>query len=96
MSNIGMVYTRMGLMIGEVLGHTKNGAILMVNKPALVNMTPNAVALVPFLAITQDNHVILGKADVFFEGQVFTPAIEILNHYNQQFGSGIEIATKIH
>lgn len=71
---------------------------LILKKPAQVALQPTqqgkVLVLVPFVDFAEefDKGFKISVGDVLF---ISTPVVELLNNYNQMFGSGISIATTI-
>lgn len=83
---IKAVFVQMGLVMGDF--QEEMDGCYKVTKPVLVVTQRDNVALVPFLGMMEEQSVNIKLSDCLF-GQVFTPTVEIRNHYNQLFGSGI-------
>lgn len=78
-----------GMIIGDV--EFVSDKKITVRNPALVITRQNDVVLAPFLQLVDEKEVSIETEDLAFK-QVFTPKIELINHYNQVFGSGIVVA----
>lgn len=89
--NIKLAYTDRGVIMGDFTENL-SGNFWTVEKPVLVNIGANQVALVPFLSIAEEKQVRLTREDIHF-GDIFTPVTELRNSYSSQFGSGIQLMT---
>lgn len=78
-----------GLVIGEV---TEIGDTVVTKNPALIITRQNDVMLAPLLHLVEENTIDLKLDDIAFK-QVFTPKRDLVNHYNQMFGSGLVLTT---
>lgn len=83
---IKAVFMQIGLIMGD-FQENMDGSY-KVTKPVLVVTQRDNAALVPFLGMMEEQSITIKLSECLF-GQVFTPAVEIRNHYNQLFGSGI-------
>jgi hypothetical protein len=98
MSKIVGVFLPQGFIIGELVGdvtETKSDfepekAVIKVKNPALVITRQTEVVLAPFLQLVEEQEVRVDVADIAFK-QIFTPKKELVNHYNQIYGSGLVI-----
>jgi hypothetical protein len=83
---IKAVFMQMGLIVGDfeegMDGNYK------VSKPVLVVTQRDNASFVPFLGMMEEQSLTIKPSECFF-GQLFTPVVELRNHYNQMFGSGI-------
>lgn len=90
MSNIKLVYTRMGQIIGDfsstISGYT-------VENPVIVAPGPQGVNFVPLLMFAEETRLALTPDDMYFDGQLLEPLAELRNAYNERFGSGIQLLT---
>ena len=80
------VFMEMGLVMGD-FEEQMDGSYL-VKKPVLIVTQQNNAALIPFLGMMEEQEISVKAEDCFF-GRTFTPAVEVRNHYNQLFGTGI-------
>jgi hypothetical protein len=83
---IKAVFMQMGLVVGDFEEDMDGN--FKVNKPVLVVTQRDNASFVPFLGMMEEQSVTIKLSDCFF-GQPFTPIVELRNHYNQMFGSGI-------
>jgi len=80
-----------GLVIAEV---TENSDTVIAKNPALIITRQNEVILAPLLHLVEENTVSLKLDEIVFKC-VFTPKRELVNHYNQMFGSGLVLTTSM-
>jgi hypothetical protein len=77
---------------------TETSSMFIISKPVQVVMQPTkdgaSMGFVPFVQFCDEwkTGIVIKKDDVLFES---TPVIELINQYNDMFGSGIQIATSI-
>lgn len=87
-----------GMIIGEVTEHCSSfdskKIQIKVKNPALVITKQNGVMLAPFLQLVDEQEITLDMEDIAFK-QLFTPKLELANHYSQLFGSGIVVANTL-
>lgn len=83
-------------LMGEV--KEENASFVSIKKPVQVVMQPtergSSVAFVPFVEYSEEFNTGI-KISINDILMVNTPVVELTNHYNQVFGSGIEIASTI-
>ena len=90
MSSVKIIFTKAyGQVIGDV-EETLTGNVKVTN-PCMIQCGQNQLGLIPLLGTVQEKTLELDKEE--FNPQLFTPADEIYNYYQQQFGSGIQLAT---
>lgn len=78
-----------GLVIGEI---TEQDDTVVTKNPALIITRQNEVVLAPLLHLVEETTISLKLVDIAFK-QVFTPKRDLVNHYNQMFGSGLVLTT---
>ena len=77
---------------------TETSSMFIISKPVQVVMQPTkdgaSMGFVPFVQFCDEwkTGIVIKKDDILFES---TPVIELINQYNDMFGSGIQIATSI-
>lgn len=81
-----------GLIIGEVV---ENGTVsVTVKNPALIVTRQNEVILTPLLHLVEENTVELKLSEIAFN-RTFTPKRDLVNYYNQLYGSGLVLTTSL-
>jgi hypothetical protein len=83
---IKAVFMQMGLIMGDFEEDMDGN--FKITKPVLVITQRDNAALVPFLGMMEEQSVTVKSSDCLF-GQAFTPIVELRNHYNRLFGTGI-------
>ena len=63
-----------------------------IKNPVMAIPQRDNMALVPFLSLMEETKIVLQPKDIQY-GQAFTPNVEMRNHYQKMFGSGIVEAT---
>lgn len=86
MSNVKAFYTPQGIVMGEATEQTDG--TWFVKNPVMAIPQRDNMALFPFLQIMEETTIALSLDD-FQYGRAFTPNVEMRNHYNKMFGSGI-------
>lgn len=89
---IKVFYLPQGLVIGDVTENDKNEAI--VKNPALIIARANDVLLAPLLNLVEEKEIKIKLSEIPFNS-LFTPKRELLNHYNQIYGSGIVLSSSL-
>jgi len=84
------VFIQQGMMIGEVSKEIFVDTVVLKN-PVLVIVKQNELVFAPFLQLVDEKEVTISLSEVTFK-KMFTPKQEIINRYNQIFGSGIVVA----
>lgn len=87
---IKIAFTSQGQIIGD---WEELEDALEVENPAIINVTPQGVQLVPLLIITESNRIQVNYSDIL-GGALVEPVPQMRNVYNEQFGSGIQLLTK--
>lgn len=90
---------------GEIrLAYINHGAVMLVGqfesvdggykitKPVHLSFTSSNIAMIPLLGISIEDSVLIPLEDIAF-GQVFCLVPEVYNHYQSQFGSGIQLVS---
>lgn len=85
-------YIPQGLVIGEII--STDDEEIIVKNPAMVISRQTDVLLVPLLHLVEENEVTIEMKDIAF-GSIFTPKRELENHYQQIFGTGIIVSSRI-
>lgn len=87
-----------GLVVGEVISESyfdePEQKEFTVKNPALVIARQNTAVLVPLLHLVDEDEIVVKLKDVAFKS-VFTPQTEVINHYNQIYGSGLVLANTL-
>lgn len=79
---------------GQVIGDwTELDDRLEVENPAIINMSPQGVQLIPLLIVTESNKIEVNYTDIL-GGALVEPVPQMRNVYSEQFGSGIQLMTK--
>lgn len=101
MNIVGVYMKDMGLslVIGELCssfsGSNKSGYIILKN-PVLVNLVDqNRANFYPLLHFVQETEIKLFLDEDIAFNDIFTPNQDLINSYNQVFGSGIVLASAI-
>ena len=84
--NIKVIFSQMGMILGDFVNENEDD--YEIENPVLVVTQREGASLVPFLALMQENRAKIRKSSSVFM-QSFTPVTEIINSYNQLYGSGI-------
>jgi hypothetical protein len=87
---IKIVWTAQGQILGDI-SDKHDG--LHIENPVFLAPGPQGVSMMPVLMFSEEKEVILPMEEAKFGGQLFEPILELRNHYNQQFGSGIQLLT---
>lgn len=80
-------------LIGSI---DKQEKFYIIKDPAQVALVPSSstgqmsVALIPWIPFSDNKEFLINLNMVVTE---FTPSVELINRYNEMFGSGIQIAT---
>ena len=90
--NIVAYYTTLGLVIGEKLETLSDNNIVTLRNPASVIPQSQNIALMPLLAVIEGNELEIKEKDVI-SGEM-TPLTEVVNHYKQMFGVGVQLVKK--
>jgi hypothetical protein len=85
-------YLPQGLIVGDVTKSTTEENCIVVKNPTLVIARQTEVILAPLLHLVEENYFEINMKDIAFNS-VFTPKRELINHYNQLFGSGLVLTT---
>jgi len=89
MSNVKCIFLNQGLVIGDILD--SEDEYLVIKNPALIiTKSKTEFLLVGMLGLVEEDYIKILKSSLPFIN-LFTPKNEILNHYNRNFGSGIEV-----
>ena len=56
--------------------------------PVVASPRGDQMAIVPFLGLMEENTCTIKLSEMLYGG-IFTPKVDLKNHYNQMFGSGI-------
>lgn len=86
--------TEMGQVLGKVEEETD--VAFLLSNPVILNPGNGQVMMFPLCAFTEETELWIQKKDLKFSGKNgvgLEPVVEIRNHYNSQFGSGIQIAS---
>lgn len=91
MSSIKIVFTK---AFGQVIGTVTESldGTLKVEDPCMIQFGNNQLGLIPILGTAKEKALELPEGE--YTKQLFTPIDEIYNYYQQQFGSGIQLATQ--
>ncbi len=91
--NVKAIFSQMGMILGDII--SENETQYEIENPVLLVTQREGAALVPFLALMEEKTVYFKKSSLAFN-QTFTPVIDVINNYNQMYGSGIvQVAGKI-
>ncbi len=87
-------YLPQGLIIGDVTNSVTEENRIVVKNPALIVARQTEVILAPLLHLVEETEIKLKLSDLAFE-TTFTPKRELINHYNQIYGSGLVLTTSM-
>ena len=90
--SIRAFYIPQGLVIGDVVDVID--VKLIIKNPALIIARQTEVILAPLLHLVEETEIKLKLSDMAFE-TTFTPKRELINHYNQIYGSGLVLTTSM-
>lgn len=95
MSDIKVAYTDLGPLMGEFSSaiDTSKGKTYQVTNPVILQQMGQQLGIVPVLGFTKARTLTLALSDIKYNGELFEPQDELRNHWNQQFGSGLVLAT---
>lgn len=84
-------------LIGDVIDN-RNDSVLKIKDPVGIHLMPNqsgqvSLALLPWLPYAADHTFTIAKENIMV--MPFDPSVDLLNRYNQMFGSGIQIANNL-
>lgn len=84
-------------LIGDVIDN-RNDSVLKIKDPVGIHLVPNQagqvnLALLPWLPYAEDHTFTIAKENVLV--MPFNASVDLLNRYNQMFGSGIQIANNL-
>ena len=91
--NVKAAYIPQGLVVAEA-SLRKNDDKWILENPALIVIRGNEANLIPLLHLVEENYIVVDLKDVMFN-TLFTPKRDIVNLYNQIFGSGIVLSTSM-
>lgn len=80
-------FTSQGILLGKATENMDGSWSFEDPVIAMPQGTQN-IAFLPLLGLMEEKTITL-KAEDFAYGQMFTPSIDIRNHYNKMFGAGI-------
>ncbi len=83
--NIRAIFTQMGVIIGDF---TVLKDAFEIKNPCLLITHRETANLVPLLLLMEEDFMTFKKESAM-TGEIFTPIIDIVNNYNQIYGSGI-------
>lgn len=84
--NIKAIYSQMGVIVGDFIHESETE--FEINNPILLVTQRENAALVPLLSLMEETNITI-KKDSVLSGRAFTPVIDVINNYNQLYGSGI-------
>lgn len=87
-------YLPQGLIVGDVTKSTTKENCFVVKNPTLVIARQTEVILAPLLHLVEEDRFEIDIEDVAFK-TLFTPKRELINHYNQLYGSGLVLTTSM-
>lgn len=93
-SDIVVVYTMQGQIIGEVATEEYESKDVRLKNPAMIVPNGNGVQFVPLANFVEDSEFTVSASAMLFQG-TYKPVLPILNKYNEIFGSGIQIARTV-
>lgn len=94
MANIKVAYTDLGPLMGDFeANNTSNGTSYTVTNPVILQQMGQQLGIVPVLGFTKAKSLKLKESEIKYSGELFEPQDELRNHWNQQFGSGLVLAT---
>lgn len=84
------IFIPQGFCIGKILNRDEN--VISIENPVLIISRGDQVMFAPILNMVKETVINIPIKDVSFNGDLFTPAIELVNQYNSIFGSGIVVS----
>lgn len=84
--SVQAVFTQMGIIIGEFIHESEMD--YEINNPCLLVTQRDSAGIIPLLALMEETNVTV-KKDAVFSGKNFTPIVDVINKYNEMYGSGI-------
>lgn len=90
MGKVLAFYVEEGVIIGDA--EEQMNSSFVVTNPVIVIPNDRNLSFIPILGMMEENSIRL-YTDNFRYGQPFTPTVDIRNHYNKMFGTGIVEAT---
>lgn len=87
-------YLPQGMIIADVSNSDSEDDRFRVRNPALVIARQSDVILAPLLHLVEEHEFEISLKDVAFNA-MFTPKRELVNHYNQLYGSGLVLTTSM-
>lgn len=84
---IKAAFTSQGILVGSVTENL-DGTVIFENPVIAIPQGTQNIAFMPLLGLMEEKKVTLRPEDIHY-GELFTPAIDVRNHYNKMFGSGI-------
>lgn len=88
---IGMVYHKMGLILGDISESIDGRSLTMSNPVMVIMKAGHNVTLVPLLAMCVEKEITMTKDECSFGAQIFEPVLDVRNTYSTQYGSGIQL-----
>ncbi len=89
-----MFFEKQGLIIGELLSKSLDGKIYTIKNPSLVitrqQLNNEDFVLMPLLKLVEENTININIDEIPFK-KLFTPKLNIANHYRKMFGSRIAL-----
>lgn len=87
---IRVIFTKsFGQIIGDVTTDLLNET--SIKNPCVVQVGRDQIGLVPLMGVVKEDTLVIPESEMI--GGLHEPIEEIYNHYNAQFGSGIQLVT---
>jgi hypothetical protein len=80
-------------VVGELIENPIYSTSVTLKNPVMAIPQQHNMALIPFLALMEENTITLKEGEYQFGG-VFTPTVDLRNHYNKMFGKIEEVSVK--
>ena len=84
---IKAAFTSQGILVGHVT-ENMDGSVDFENPVIAIPQGTQNIAFLPLLGLMEEKRVKLKPEEINY-GELFTPAVDVRNHYNKMFGSGI-------
>lgn len=89
--SIKILFTKsFGQLIADVEDRIEGGYDL--KNPCVIQISQGQLGLIPLLGTVKEDVLSIPESEAF--GGLFEPEETIYNHYNSQFGSGIQLVTQ--
>lgn len=89
MSAILAFFTTEGMIVGNTTQIGSSSYEWSIENPVFVVPQDRTVQFIPVLGLVEESKITLDVKDMKFGSEPFTPTLDLRNHYNKLFGSGI-------